>query len=93
MADETNRIDRPVATPFDYVTVACFLLMAGAFFLLTEGRPQTLLHLLLVGITFAIANQLGNADHQALGAILIVAGVAYAAIIIRAGSSGSESGR
>ena len=88
MADETNRIDRPVATLFDYVTVACFLVMAGAFFLLTERRSQTQLHLLLVGIAFAIANQLGNADHQVLGSILIVAGVTYAAaIVIRAGSS------
>jgi len=86
MADEANGIDQPVATLFDYVTVACFLIMAGAFFFLTERRPQTLLHLLLVGIALAIANQLGNADHQVLGSILIVAGVAYAASVIRAGS-------
>ena len=80
-----------MATPFDYVTVACFFVMVGAYFFLTDRGPQTLLHLMLAGIAFAIANQLGDADYQVLGSILIVAGVAYAAIIIRAGSSGSKS--
>jgi hypothetical protein len=77
-----------MATVFDYVTVACFLGMAGAFFILTSREPRTLLHLLVAGATFAIANQIGNAGYTLLAAILIIAGVAYAAVIIRQGSSG-----
>jgi hypothetical protein len=72
-----------MATVFDYVTVACFLGMAGAFFILTAREPRTLLHLLVVGASFAIANQVGNAGYTVLAIILIIAGVAYAALIIR----------
>jgi nitrate/nitrite transporter NarK len=72
-----------MATVFDYVTVACFLGMAGAFFILTAREPRTLLHLLVVGIAFAIANQVGNAGYTVLAVVLIIAGVAYAAMIIR----------
>jgi hypothetical protein len=70
-------------TIFDFVTVACFLGIAGAFFILTERQPRTLLHLLLAGIAFAVANQLGNADHIISAVILIFAGIAYAVIIVR----------
>jgi hypothetical protein len=72
-----------MVTLFDYVTVACFLAMAGAFFLLTAREPRTLLHLLVVGIAFAIANQVGNAGYTLLAATLIIAGAAYAILIIR----------
>jgi hypothetical protein len=72
-----------MATIFDYVTVACFLGMAGAFFILTAREPRTLLHLLVVGAAFAIANQVGNAGYTVLGVVLIIAGIAYAAMIIR----------
>ena len=72
-------------TLFDFVTVACFLGMAGAFFSLTARQPRTLLHLLLAGIAFAVANQLGNAGYDLLGSILIIAGIGYAIIIIRQG--------
>ena len=72
-------------TLFDYVTVACFLAMAGAFFMLTVRQPRTLLHLLLAGIAFAIANQLGNAGYFIFGSILIMAGIGYAIIVIRQG--------
>jgi len=71
-----------VETLFDYVTVACFLAIVGAFFALTDRRPRTLLHLLLSGAAFAIANQLGNAHHTISGTILIVAGISYAAITV-----------
>jgi hypothetical protein len=74
-----------VTTLFDYATVACFLGMAGAFFLLTARQPRTLLHLLLAGIAFAVANQLGNAGYDLLGSILIIAGIGYAGIVIRQG--------
>ncbi len=72
-----------MATMFDYVTVACFLAMAGAFFILTAREPRVLLHVLVAGIAFAIANQVGNAGYTILAAVLIIVGVAYAAITIR----------
>jgi nitrate/nitrite transporter NarK len=71
-----------VVTWFDYVTVACFLGMAGAFFTLTERQPRTLVHLMLSGIAFGIANQLGNAGYAILGSIVIICGVAYVALVI-----------
>ena len=72
-------------TIFDFATVACFLAMAGAFFMLTARQPRTLLHLLLAGIAFAVANQLGNADYTFLGLVLIIVGAGYAIIAIRQG--------
>ena len=74
-----------MVTLFDFVTVACFLGMAGAYFMLTARQPRTLLQLLLAGISFAVANQLGNAGYDLLGSILIVAGIGYAIIVIRQG--------
>jgi len=41
--------------------------------------------LLLAGISFAVANQLGNAGYDLLGSILIIAGIGYAVIVIRQG--------
>ena len=73
-----------MATVFDFATVACFFGLVGAFFLLTARRQRTLLHLLLSGIAFAVANQLGNAGYDLSAVILIIAGIAYAAIIVRA---------
>ena len=73
-----------MVTLFDFATVACFFGLVGAFFLLTARRQRTLLHLLLSGIAFAVANQLGNAGYDLSGVILIIAGIAYAAIIVRA---------
>jgi hypothetical protein len=72
-----------VETQFDYATVACFLGLAGAFFTLTAREPRTLLHFLLAGVVFAIANQVGNAGYVVLGTLLIIAGLAYAAAIVR----------
>ena len=73
-----------MATVFDFAIVACFLGLVGAFFLLTTRRPRTLLHLLLSGIAFAVANQLGNAGYGLSAVILIIAGIGYAVIIVRA---------
>jgi predicted branched-subunit amino acid permease len=72
-----------MVTPFDFATVACFLGLVGAFFLLTARRHRTLLQLLLSGIAFAVANQLGNAGYILSAAILIIAGIGYAVIIVR----------
>ena len=73
-----------MVTLFDFATVACFFGLVGAFFLLTARRQRTLLHLLLSGIAFAVANQLGNAGYDLSAVILIIAGIAYAIIIVRA---------
>ena len=53
--------------------------------MLTARQPRTLLHLLVAGIAFAVANQLGNAGYAFLGLILIIAGIGYAIIVIRHG--------
>jgi hypothetical protein len=73
-----------MVTLFDFATVACFLGLVGAYFLSTARRHGTLLHLLLSGIAFAVANQLGNAGYILSGVILIIAGIGYAVIIVRA---------
>ena len=70
-------------TLFDFATVACFLGLVGAYFLLTARRRRTLLHFLVSGIAFAVANQLGNADYVISGVILIIAGIGYAVIVVR----------
>ncbi len=64
--------------------MACFLGLVGAYLLLTAQRPRTLLHLLLSGIVFAVANQLGNAGYFVAGMTLIIAGIGYAVVIVRA---------
>ena len=73
-----------MVTLFDFATVASFLGLVGAYFLLTARRHRTLLHLLLSGIAFAVANQLGNAGYILSGVILIIACIGYAVIIVRA---------
>ena len=70
-------------TLFDFATLAAFLGMVVGFFVLTARRHRTLLHLLLSGIVFAVANQLGNAGYALFGSILIVAGIGYTVMIIR----------
>jgi hypothetical protein len=57
--------------------------MAGAFFILTARWPRTLVRVLVAGIAFAIANQVGNAGYTLLAVILIIAGIVYATLIIR----------
>jgi hypothetical protein len=70
-------------TLFDFLTVACFIGVAIAFFLLTDREPRKLLHLLLSGVLFAVANQLGNAGSTLFGLILILAGIGYSVLVIR----------
>jgi len=70
-------------TAFDFVTVGCFLVMAGAFFALTNKEPRKLLQLVLAAAAFAIADQLGNADYVLLASLLILAGVGYSVVVIR----------
>ena len=72
-------------TLFDYVTIGCFLVVVGAFFALTTRKTQTLLQLVLAGVAFAVANQIGNAGYGLLAAALIIAGIGYSAMVIRGG--------
>ena len=72
-----------MSTLFDYLTVACFLVMVVAFLWLTKRETRTLARLLISGIVLAIANQVGNNGWTILGLALVVAGAAYAVLTIR----------
>ena len=72
-----------MSTIFDVVTVTCFAGLVIAFFQFTDRETRTLVHFILAGVVFAVANQVGNSGSAILAVLLIVAGVAYAAIIAR----------
>jgi hypothetical protein len=71
-----------MATLFDVVTVTCFVGLVIAFLQFTERDPRTLMHFILAGIVFAVANQVGNAGSTALALLLVIAGVIYPALIV-----------
>jgi len=73
-----------MATVFDVVTVTCFVALVMAYFLFTSREPKTLLHLIVSGAVFAIANQVGNAGWALLAVVLIAAGAAYATLVVMA---------
>ncbi len=62
--------------------------MAIALFMLTERESRTLLQLLVSGVVFAVANQLGNAGWTVFALVLVAAGVAYAMLVIKSSYSG-----
>ena len=70
-------------TIFDIVTVGCFVVMALAYFKFAPHDLKSLMHLMVSAAAFAIANQVGNAGYALLGGVLIIAGIGYAAIVIR----------
>jgi hypothetical protein len=72
-----------MTTFFDVVTVTCFVGLVLAFFQFTDREIRTLLHFLLAGIVFAVANQVGNAGVTILALILILAGAGYAFLVVR----------
>ena len=72
-----------MATVFDFVTVACFLTIVGAFVFLTDRQPKTLLRLLVPSFAFAVANQLGNDGSKPLAILLILVGLGYAFLVVR----------
>lgn len=80
-----------MATFFDFLTVACFLIMAVGFFVLTERDGRTLVRLLVSGLAFAVANQIGNAGWSIIASVLVAAGCVYAAFVIKAGHSSISS--
>ena len=72
-------------TAFDYLTIACFAGLVIAYFYLTKHDIRTLMHLMISAAAFAISNQVGNAGVTLFAAILMVAGVAYAALVVQKG--------
>ncbi len=71
-----------MSTGFDFLTVGCFVCLVVAFFMLNERDPKTLGRVLVSGIAFAVANQLGNAGWTVLGLLLLATGGGYAAVVI-----------
>jgi hypothetical protein len=71
-----------MVTLFDIVSVASFIGLVLGFFLWTERDNRTLLHFVISGTVLAVANQVGNAGQTVFAFILIVAGLAYAAVVV-----------
>jgi hypothetical protein len=71
-----------MATLFDIVSVASFVGLVLAFFLWTERDNKTLLHFVISGTVLAVANQVGNAGHIGFASVLIIAGLAYAGVVV-----------
>ena len=59
------------------------VVLALAFFQLSDRRPRTLMHFVIAGVVFAVANQVGNNGSIILAAVLIFAGAAYAVLVAR----------
>ena len=72
-----------MTTFFDVVTVTCFVGLVIAFFQFTDRETRTLVHFILAGVVFAVANQVGNAGSTVLGLIFICAGLGYAVLVAR----------
>jgi hypothetical protein len=72
-----------MTTVFDVVTVTCFTGLVLAFFQFTDRDTQTLIHFILAGVVFAVANQVGNNGSTVLAAVLVLAGASYAVMIAR----------
>jgi len=75
-------------TPYDFVTVICFIFAVLTFFMFTQGGMRVLAHFMLPAAAFAIANQVGNHAGSdvlmnILAVVLIVAGIGYTFIIVR----------
>jgi hypothetical protein len=72
-----------MTTFFDVISVTCFVALVIGFFQFTDRNTRTLLHLLLVGVVFAVANQVGNYGETVLALVLILAGAGYAVLVVR----------
>jgi hypothetical protein len=68
-------------TLFDVLTVTCFVGLVIAFFQFTGRDNRTLIHFMLAGVVFALANQVGNHGFALPAAILIAAGIGYAVLV------------
>jgi hypothetical protein len=80
-----NAAEPDMETAFDFLTVACFAGLVIAYFQFAKRDNRTLLHLMISGAAFAIANQVGNAGLPFFALILIAAGTGYAALVLRKG--------
>ena len=72
-----------MTTFFDVISVTCFVGLVIAFFQFTDRETRTLVQFILVGVVFAVANQVGNGGSTVLALILILAGVTFAAMVVR----------
>jgi len=72
-------------TPFDFLTVACFVGLVFAYFRFTERDTRTLTHLLVPAAAFAIANQMGNAGLPLFALVLVISGAGYATLVVKKG--------
>jgi hypothetical protein len=72
-----------MTTFFDVITVTCFVGLMIAFFQFTDRDTRTLMHFILAGIVFGVANQVGNRGLPVLAVILILAGAGYAFVVTR----------
>ncbi len=72
-----------MTTFFDAVSVACFAVLVLTYFRFTTRDTRILVHLVLAGLVFAIANQVGNAGSAFLALALLLAGAAYAVLVVR----------
>jgi hypothetical protein len=70
-----------MVTLFDIVSVASFIGLVLAFFFWTERDNKTLLHFVISGAVFAVANQVGNAGQTIFAFVLLIAGIAYAIVM------------
>jgi hypothetical protein len=70
-------------TAFDFLTIACFCGLVATFFFWTERDRRTLMHMMISGIAFAVANQVGNKGLTFFALALIVAGVGYAFLVVK----------
>ena len=73
-----------MTTFFDVLTVTCFVGLVIAFFQFTNRETRTLVHFILAGVVFAVANQVGNSGSVVLALILVFAGAVYAVLVARA---------
>jgi hypothetical protein len=71
-----------VVTLFDFITVCCFVGMT-IIYLWSSRDPRVLAQLVLAGIVFAVANQVGNSGETALAFAMIIAGAGYAVLAVR----------
>lgn len=72
-----------MSTAFDVLTVTAFVAVVLAYFKWGQQDLGLLIRLMLSGIAFAAANQLGNAGAFVFGALLLLAGAGYAVIAFR----------
>jgi hypothetical protein len=72
-----------MTTFFDVVTVTCFVGLVIAFFQFTDRDTRTLVHFVLAGVVFAVANQVGNKGSMILALVLIFVGATYAVLVAR----------